>query len=323
MRIDQPVLRTSLSFSMRSKDKSNAPLVVVFDDDASVREALFDLVLSARYQPVTFASPRELLAADGVLDRPGCLILYVRMPGASGLDFQQRLVQDGIAKPIVFLTARGDVSMTVQAMKAGAIDFLTNPVRDQALLDAVFTCICRRRRAAAGIGYCLGECRALQAYCRRCHHEKQRALSVSEEVAEVKNICTGERQVEDGDPPANTIGNRGIGQGAQRGLVHKNIRPAQILAKCTDGRTQLTRRGTRAPARGDSGRTRPERSADHQSRLGTDADHQRAAADPRSRIGVATAHRRVRPFGTFFGAVSDDLQWIGAATLDSREDLLS
>ncbi|MGB3389117.1 MAG: LuxR C-terminal-related transcriptional regulator, partial [Pseudaminobacter sp.] len=85
---------------------------------------------------VCFASTRELLDAD-ILDRPGCLILDVRMPGASGLDLQNQLTQNGNSKPIIFLTGHGDIPMTVQAMKAGAVDFLTKPVRDQTLLDAV------------------------------------------------------------------------------------------------------------------------------------------------------------------------------------------
>jgi FixJ family two-component response regulator len=85
---------------------------------------------------VSFASTREVLDAD-ILDSPGCLILDVRMPGASGLHLQHHLAESGNAKPIIFLTGHGDIPMTVQAMKAGAVDFLTKPVRDQTLLDAV------------------------------------------------------------------------------------------------------------------------------------------------------------------------------------------
>lgn len=111
-------------------------LVLIVDDDASVRRALSELVLSAGMQSASFASTRELLDAD-VLDRPGCLILDVRMPGTSGLDLQHHLAETGNFKPIIFLTGHGDIPMTVQAMKAGAVDFLTKPVRDQTLLDAV------------------------------------------------------------------------------------------------------------------------------------------------------------------------------------------
>jgi FixJ family two-component response regulator len=128
------------------------PRVIILDDDAAVREALFELILSAGFHPVCFASTRELLEAD-VLDSPGCLILDVRMPGASGLDLQQHLAQNGNSKPIIFLTGHGDIPMTVQAMKAGAVDFLSKPVRDQTLLDAVIggIAIDADRRAQAAI----------------------------------------------------------------------------------------------------------------------------------------------------------------------------
>lgn len=118
------------------------PLVIIVDDDASVREALADLILSSGYQTLSFGSTRELLDA-GVLDQPGCLVLDVRMPGASGLDLQQQLTRNGNLKPLVFLTGHGDIPMTVQAMKAGAVDFLTKPVRDQTLLDAIATAMAR------------------------------------------------------------------------------------------------------------------------------------------------------------------------------------
>jgi FixJ family two-component response regulator len=101
---------------------------------------------------VCFGSTRELLDA-GLLDRPGCLILDVRMPGASGLDLQLQLARRGNPKPIIFLTGHGDIPMTVQAMKSGAVDFLTKPVRDQTLLDAVTAAIARdvAQRATAGV----------------------------------------------------------------------------------------------------------------------------------------------------------------------------
>ncbi len=95
------------------------------------------MILSAGFQPVSFASTREVLNAVDILDSPGCLILDVHMPGASGLHLQHHLAESGIAKPIIFLTGHGDIPMTVQAMKAGAVDFLTKPVSDQTLLDAV------------------------------------------------------------------------------------------------------------------------------------------------------------------------------------------
>ncbi|HVZ99485.1 MAG TPA: response regulator transcription factor [Caulobacterales bacterium] len=118
------------------------PLVLIVDDDAAVREALQELMLSAGMTPVCFASTRELLES-GAVAAPGCLILDVRMPGASGLDLQHQLAVSGNPKPIIFLTGHGDIPMTVQAMKAGAVDFLTKPVRDQTLLDAVIAAIDR------------------------------------------------------------------------------------------------------------------------------------------------------------------------------------
>ncbi|MEO3433607.1 response regulator transcription factor [Inquilinus sp. CAU 1745] len=136
MRVDQPLPQRSASLSLQRRSEGEHPLVIIVDDDASIREALSELILSAGFQPVCFASTRELLDAD-VLDSPGCVILDVRMPGASGLDLQHHLARNGNPKPIIFLTGHGDIPMTVQAMKAGAVDFLTKPVRDQTLLDAV------------------------------------------------------------------------------------------------------------------------------------------------------------------------------------------
>ena len=141
--INDPVtLRTSASGQARLTDEPEQPVVVIVDDDAAVRDALHELMLSAGMECACFASTRELLEAN-VLDRPGCLILDVRMPGSSGLDLQHHLAASGNRKPIVFLSGHGDIPMTVQAMKAGAIDFLTKPVRDQTLLDAVIAGIKR------------------------------------------------------------------------------------------------------------------------------------------------------------------------------------
>lgn len=112
------------------------PLVIVVDDDEEIRLAIAELMLSVGIEAACYASTRELLAVP-LPDRPCCLILDVRMPGASGLDLQHHLVAAGNAKPIVFLTGHGDIPMSVQAMKAGAVDFLTKPVRDQTLIDAV------------------------------------------------------------------------------------------------------------------------------------------------------------------------------------------
>jgi FixJ family two-component response regulator len=151
MRLDQPLPQKPAPILLRNAE-AQEPLVIIVDDEASVREALFELILSAGFQPLSFASTRELLDAD-VMHRPGCLILDVRMPGTSGLDLQHHLAANGNSKPIIFLTGNGDIPMTVQAMKAGAVDFLTKPVRDQTLLDAVSAGIAMdaERRAAATI----------------------------------------------------------------------------------------------------------------------------------------------------------------------------
>ncbi len=129
------------------------PLVLVVDDDAGMREAVVDLLRSVGIECLAFGSTAELLAA-AVPDRPGCLILDVRLPGLGGLEFQTRLDSLGIALPIVFMTGFADVPMSVRAMKAGAMDFLIKPFRDQDMLDAVEAAIARDRsrrrdRAAA------------------------------------------------------------------------------------------------------------------------------------------------------------------------------
>jgi FixJ family two-component response regulator len=115
---------------------TDRPLVLIVDDDEEIRLALQELLQSVGIDACCFGSTQALLQAD-LPDRPGCLILDVRMPGASGLDLQQHLTLSGNTRPIIFLTGHGDIAMTVQAMKAGAVDFLTKPVRDQTLLDAV------------------------------------------------------------------------------------------------------------------------------------------------------------------------------------------
>jgi FixJ family two-component response regulator len=140
------------SRSMSRTAEAERPLVVIVDDDLEVRTALAELLLSVGVDAEPFASSRDWLES-GLTDRPGCLILDVRMPGSSGLDLQHHLARSGHTKPIVFLTGHGDIPMTVQAMKAGAVDFLTKPVRDQTLLDAVTVAIDRdaaqRTEAAA------------------------------------------------------------------------------------------------------------------------------------------------------------------------------
>jgi FixJ family two-component response regulator len=112
------------------------PSVVVIDDDPDIREALRTLLRSVGLQGRAFASVPEFLKSERP-EGPTCLVLDVRLPGRSGLDFQRELCAANIDLPIIFITAYADVAMSVQAMKGGAIEFLTKPVRDQDLLDAI------------------------------------------------------------------------------------------------------------------------------------------------------------------------------------------
>jgi FixJ family two-component response regulator len=121
-------------------------MVFVIDDDAAIREALQSLIRSVGLSVKTFASAREFLTSQR-RDAPACLVLDVRLPGLSGLDLQRELVEAEIHLPIIFITGHGDIPMTVQAMKAGAVEFLTKPFRDQDLLDAIQQAIDRDRVA--------------------------------------------------------------------------------------------------------------------------------------------------------------------------------
>jgi len=121
-----------------------APIVFVVDDDVSVREALESLIRCEGWQPQTFSSAREFLAHPRVRV-PSCLILDVGLPDLSGLDLQKLITADRADLPIVFITGHHDVPMTVQAMKAGAVEFLTKPFADQALVDALRNAIERSR----------------------------------------------------------------------------------------------------------------------------------------------------------------------------------
>jgi FixJ family two-component response regulator len=119
-------------------------VVFVVDDDPSIREALTSLLRSVGLGVETFGSAREFLNGQRP-DAPGCLVLDVRLPGLSGLDLQRELATAQIDIPIIFLTGHGDIPMTVRAMKAGAVEFLTKPFRDQDLLDAIQQAIERNR----------------------------------------------------------------------------------------------------------------------------------------------------------------------------------
>ncbi|WP_116828436.1 response regulator transcription factor [Pseudomonas syringae] len=112
------------------------PIIYVLDDDLSVRSSLEDLLASVGLRSMLFGSTREFLDTPRP-DAPGCLILDIRMPGMSGLDFQEHMARSGISLPVIFITGHGDIPMSVRAMKAGAVEFLTKPFRDQDLLDAI------------------------------------------------------------------------------------------------------------------------------------------------------------------------------------------
>jgi FixJ family two-component response regulator len=135
---------------------ANEKLVFVIDDDAAVRSSLSSLFRSVGLQATTFSSAAEFLSSDKP-DVPSCLVLDVRLPGIGGIEFQAELAKANIRLPIIFITGHGDIPMTVRAMKAGAVEFLTKPFRDQDLLDAVRTGLDRdsarreREQALSGV----------------------------------------------------------------------------------------------------------------------------------------------------------------------------
>ena len=125
------------------------PIVFVVDDDASVRESLKSLIDSAGWKPETFASAQEFLSCPRVLT-PSCLVLDVTLPGLNGFELQKRVAADRIDMPIIFISGYGDVPMTVQAMKAGAVEFLTKPVGGDVLLSAIQNAI---ERSSVALGH--------------------------------------------------------------------------------------------------------------------------------------------------------------------------
>jgi FixJ family two-component response regulator len=133
------------------KETSAPPIVHVVDDDVAVCRALDSLLRSVGLQSRSYGTAREFLDA-AVADLPGCIVLDVRMPGIGGLEFQEQFGELGIRLPVILMTGHGDVPMSVRAMKAGAVDFLPKPFRDQDMLDAVASAIVRdsKRRAAHG-----------------------------------------------------------------------------------------------------------------------------------------------------------------------------
>src|SRR5258707_10388667 len=121
------------------------PIVYIVDDDASLRVALNNLLRSVGLRVQMFGSASELLQSK-LAETASCLVLDIRLPGVSGLDFQSELVKANIHVPIIFMTGHGDIPMSVSAMKAGAIDFLAKPFRDQDMLDAVMKALERDRK---------------------------------------------------------------------------------------------------------------------------------------------------------------------------------
>lgn len=137
---------------MDGESSLSSPVVYIIDDDSSVRAALADLLASVGLDVRDFASVKDFLAQP-LKEAPGCLVLDVRMPEQSGLDFHRQMPALGLRLPVVFITGHGDIPMSVQAMKNGAIDFLSKPFRDQELLEAIQSAIEkdreRRRQEAA------------------------------------------------------------------------------------------------------------------------------------------------------------------------------
>jgi FixJ family two-component response regulator len=130
--------------SARQPATAEQPVVFVVDDDESVREALRSLFRSVSLRVETFGSAADFLRSE-LPEVASCLVLDVRLPGVSGLDFQAELAKANIHIPVIFMTGHGDIPMSVQAMKAGAVDFLTKPFRDQDMLDAVAAAVERDR----------------------------------------------------------------------------------------------------------------------------------------------------------------------------------
>ena len=129
-----------------SSDSQRRPIVFVVDDDVSVRESLELLIQHGGWQPETFASATAFLTRPRV-DVPSCLLLDVSLPDLNGLELQQRIADDRADMPIIFITGYGDVPMTVRAMKAGAVEFLTKPINDEALLSAISHALDQSRAA--------------------------------------------------------------------------------------------------------------------------------------------------------------------------------
>lgn len=136
---------------MRSNVNNSRPTIFVVDDDAAVRDALKLLLRSVGHAVETFGSGQEFLDAYAE-DRPGCLVLDIRMPGMSGLELQERLNEKHCILPVIFITGHGDVPMAVEAMQAGAVDFIQKPFRDQDLIDRINQALDKDNSNRAALG---------------------------------------------------------------------------------------------------------------------------------------------------------------------------
>jgi FixJ family two-component response regulator len=134
--------------SIRAEEQA---VVFVIDDDADLRDGLSNLLRTVGLQVRAFASAKDFLESK-LPDAPSCIVLDVRLPGISGLDFQSELIKRNIGVPIVFMSAHGDIPMTVRALKAGAVEFLPKPFHDQSMLDAVHSALEKDRQRRKGIG---------------------------------------------------------------------------------------------------------------------------------------------------------------------------
>ena len=156
-----------------SSDSQRRPIVFIVDDDVSVRESLELLIHHAGWRPETFASATAFLRRPRV-DVPSCLVLDVSLPDLNGLELQQRIAEDRADMPIIFITGYGDVPMTVRAMKAGAVEFLTKPLNDDALLSA--------------IGHALDQSRAALGHEAEIREVRERYESLSRREREVMSL---------------------------------------------------------------------------------------------------------------------------------------
>jgi FixJ family two-component response regulator len=150
--------------------------VFIIDDDRGMRQAIQDLVESVGLRAQSFASGQEFLTRQRTAD-PSCLVLDVRLPQMNGLDFQRRLVETGVQIPIIFITAHGDIPMSVRALKSGAVEFLTKPFRDQDLLDAIHLALQRDSAALE------------QQAAIRDLHERYQALTAREREVMALVVC--------------------------------------------------------------------------------------------------------------------------------------